>query len=340
MNLTASLTSLATGQKSIITATVKDGSDNPISHTLVTFAFVTNVSTSTLEALGGVTTLTAYTDASGIARASLTAGSGSSGLEVQDTISASATDGTNSSTDAVIFTRTPGAAVGTGYVITLTPTPVSLPAGALSALVAQVNNWEGTAEGGVTVTFSLAKDNSTATLSDLSGSTTAPITAVTDASGKATAVYTAGGTSSSLEIQDAVAATLATGESDAAIITRLPTAGTGNRLFFYLGTDSTATTPTFTLASPSTDCVVTAKVTTDNGTTPVSGIPVTFAQVTGSGTVTTVNGTTDSNGIATATFTGPGGTAAGDAVVRASITGIPAGDAIGIVFWEEVVVTP
>lgn len=154
-----------------------------------------------------------------------------------------------------------------------------------------------------------------------------------------------GNNSSALKIFDAVSASVPGETSAAAIITRLPAVGTGNRLrSLYIGTNSTTTSTTFSLGSPSEDCILYAKVTTDDGSTPVAGVTVTFGIVTGGGSIlpttipplTATTATTDDNGIATAVFTGPGGATGGDAVVQAYISGTNnGGGAVGIIYWTD-----
>jgi protocatechuate 3,4-dioxygenase beta subunit len=326
MNLTASVTSLAAGEHSILTATVTDGSGKTSGGQTVNFAFVNNNSgTPALSIVSGTT------DAAGRISTIYTAGSGSSGSSVQDTISATVTSGGYSSTDAVIITRTASTATPpTGYKMTLTATPDSLIAGAMSVIVAQVNNGDGTAASGQTVTFGFVTNNSGATLANFNGVTTAPVTGITDANGTTVAVYTAGNSSPSLSIQDAVSASVtgpAGSSAGAAVITRTSSTATGNRVSLIM---DPATSASSRLASTSSPCDLTATVLDKDGNA-MNGVSVTFSIVTGTGSfVGSTTVTTGTSGIAYATFTAPGGITHSETVVKASITN---SDAVGIIYW-------
>jgi hypothetical protein len=326
INLTASVTSLAAAGHSILTATVTDGSGKTSGGQTVNFAFVNNNSgTPALSVVSGTT------DAAGRISTIYTAGSGSSGSSVQDTISATVTSGGYSSTDAIIITRTASTATPpTGYKMTLTATPDSLVAGAMSVIVAQVNNGDGTAASGQTVTFGFVTNNSGATLANLNGVTTAPVTGITDANGTTVAVYTAGNSSPSLSIQDAVSASVtgpAGSSAGAAVITRTSSTATGNRVSLTM---DPATSASSRLASTSSPCDLTATVLDKDGNA-MNGVSVTFSIVTGTGSfVGSTTVTTGTSGIAYATFTAPGGITHSETVVKASIT---SSDAVGIIYW-------
>ena len=318
INLTADVTSLAAGKNAIITATVTDGSGNPASGQNVTFALLIDNSVATLTPSGVVTT-----DASGRAVKVYTAGASSPATSVEDTVQASVT-GANG---VVIITRTASTATPpTGYRLTVTATPVSLAANAMSIIVAKViNSADGTDAAGVAVTFDLLIDNSVATLTTVGSGNT-------DAEGYAIATYTAGNHDPSLSIQDAVTASV-TGSAGAVIITRLPTLGTGNRIISF--TEIPETLP----GTPVSGVVIMkVKVTTDNLTSPPSpGVTVTFSILAGgAGTLSSTSATTDTNGEAYVIFTRPA-TGSGETVVRAQIPGtINGGDAARIVYWTDV----
>ena len=317
INLTADVTSLAAGKNAIITATVTDGSGNPASGQNVTFALLIDNSVATLTPSGVVTT-----DASGRAVKVYTAGASSPATSVEDTVQASVT-GANG---VVIITRTASTATPpTGYRLTVTATPVSLAANAMSIIVAKViNSADGTDAAGVAVTFDLLIDNSVATLTTVGSGNT-------DAEGYAIATYTAGNHDPSLSIQDAVTASV-TGSAGAVIITRLPTLGTGNRIISF--TEIPETLP----GTPVSGVVIMkVKVTTDNLTSPPSpGVTVTFSILAGgAGTLSSTSATTDTNGEAYVIFTRPA-TGSGETVVRAQIPGmINGGDAARIVYWSQ-----
>jgi protocatechuate 3,4-dioxygenase beta subunit len=310
--LTADVTSLAAGQSAIVTATVTDGSGNSASGQAVTFALLKNNSGAALVPLnvGG------NTDSSGRAVAVYTAGVTTPASSLQDTIQASITG----STGAIVMTRTAaGGGVGTGVRMTVTATPTSVIAGAMSVIVAQVNNADGTAAAGQSVTFGFVTNNSGAPA-------LATVNATTDSSGTAIATYTAGSNSPGLSIQDAVSASV-TGSAGAAIITRLAATGTGNRIALTL-------TPSIPLATTTSNCIVTATVRRDDGVTPVANETVTFSIITGGGTIAPLTVTTNNSGIANAIFTAPGTPTGNEAVVRAQILGTTnGGDAVGIIYW-------
>lgn len=334
--LSASITALAAGGHSVLTASITDGSDHPVSGLTVNFAIPTNNSGATLSA-GSATT-----DAAGRAVVYYTAGNTSSTSNVQDAISATVSSGGYNSTSAVVITRTAAGSVNTGLVITVSPTPVSLASGALSVVIAVVNDANGNPVQGETVTFALAVDNSGATLS--------PLTATTDTTGKAFSIYTAGNNSPALEINDAVSASV-TGASNAAIINRLPAAGTGNRIISFTQTPQTCndgTCPEGRIKPPDQYVQMKVKVTTDDLSTPVKNKDVLFSIIVGGGTIfdTSYNSSTegdppltaltDDNGEAWVTFQRPD-ISIGDTVVRAQIEDTTnGGDAASIVYWSGV----
>lgn len=315
ISLSGSPTSLAAGQNSILTATVTDGSGKVVSGQTVVFSFILNPSGATLATLNG-----GNTDASGKAISLYTAGAAIPASSVQDAVQASVAGATG----AIIITRTAGGGGGgTGVLMTVTATPTSLVAGAISVIVAQVNNADGTAAAGQAVTFDFVANNSGAPALTV-------VNATTDASGKAIATYTAGSNSSGLSIQDAVSASV-TGSAGAAIITRLPATGTGNRISL---TFTPATTSAAPLGTTTSNCIVQAKVVRDDGVTPVAGETVTFSIFTGGGTIAPLTITTNNSGIANAIFTAPGTATGNQAVVRAQIPGTTnGGDAVGIIYW-------
>ncbi|HUN53833.1 MAG TPA: hypothetical protein VMU29_01625 [Smithella sp.] len=339
MTLTPSVSSLAAGGQSILTAEVTNGSGNPVSGLTVTFTLVANNSTAILSTVTGTivtgTTVTATTDAAGRAVAQYTAGTGSLTSTVQDTVSATATDGTYSTAAAAVITRTSGSTVS-GYNITLTPTPVSLPAGAMSVLIASVVDQNGNKVSGQTVTFSLVTNNSGASISD--------VNTTTDATGEAVAVYIAGTFNTSVSLEDAVQASLTSGAADAAIISVLPQAGTGNRIISFTQTPST--TAANPVKAPDKYVTMLATVTTDDLSTPVAGVPVNFSIIAGEGSIVGANDdvafsgdtplvvNTDNNGQAYVDFQRPG-VGQSDTLVRAQIGGTTnGGDAASIVYWE------
>jgi hypothetical protein len=335
--LSASPTSLAAGQHSILTATVTDINGHIISGEIVAFSFVGGAAPSgaTLTALNyGVT------DAKGQAWAVYTAGAAKSTQNVEDTIQATA----ENASAAVILTRTavpevPEIPVEKILITIEEVTPTEVNAGAMSVIIAQVKNSDNKLVSGKSVTFAFVTNNSGATLTVVNGTT--------DADGKAIALYTAGSNSPDLSILDAVSASVI-GSADVQIITRLAAPATPetpemrNVISLTLN-NSSGTPPIVTLPTTSSNCIVTATVTLknmeNNKETPVANETVVFSIVTGRGgfqpdpsTTTTVIAATDNSGHANAVFTAPGGNSSGETVVRAQIFGtVNGGDAVGIV---------
>jgi len=305
---------LPAGQSSIIAATVTDSTGTPVSGAFVSFSYLPNGNRSGAPPLSALNS--GLTDGGGKAVAVYTAGSATPNSEVQDMIQASVTG----STGAVIMTRTAaGGGGGTGFRMTVTATPSSLIAGAMSVIVAQVNNADGTAAAGLAVTFGFVTNNSGAPALIV-------VNGMTDAGGKAIATYTAGSNSPSLSIDDAVSASV-TGSAGAVIITRLPATATGNRISLTLN-------PATKLPSTTGVCIVSATVVRTDGVTPVANETVTFSIVTGGGTLTPLTVPTNNSGIANAIFTAPGTATGNQAVVRAQILGTASGgDAVGIITW-------
>ncbi len=326
--LTTDLTSLVAGQSAVLTATVTDGSGNPVGGQTVTFAPVIVNSGATLVTINGTT------DSNGRAVAIYTAGAASPTLTLYDTIQASVVG----SAGALVMTRTaPGGGGGTGggFSIIVVPTLESVAAGELNAIVATVRNADGTAASGQTVAFRFLGGTpapSGATLSVLNGG-------ITDPNGEVWVIYTAGATNPTQNVQDVVEATV-TGAAGATIITR-KSASTGNRFDFFVTIPDTSVAR-FSLIIPTpSNCMLKAKVTSSSlGATvpsPVVGETVTFSIFRGPGTLPALNtAVTDTNGEAWILFNQPV-PAAGETIVRATIpvsTNSPnGGDAVVIVYW-------
>ena len=301
LSLASDVTSLAAGQIAVITATLTDSASAPVSGQAVTFIFSANNSGATLITLSGTT------DASGKAIAQYTAGANNPTISLQDTVLASV-PGTAA---AVTITRTVG--VPPGFQIAVTAEPTSLAAGATGIVVATVTNAGGTAAPGQTVAFLFANNSSGATLSPINGG-------ITDVSGTALAIYTAGFSLPTEIVQDVVLA-MATGTAAAVIITRQASSGVGNRI-------SSLTAAPSELTAPAGTSVVTATVVQSDNVTPVPGVTVTFSVV-GVGTVTPT-ATTGNDGKAVALFTGAGVPSGTQSVVQATIEG---SNAVVIIDW-------
>ena len=311
LSIASSATSLAAGQIAVVTATVTDGASAPVTGQVVTFLLSANNSGAALITLSGTT------DVSGKAVAQYTAGANSPTTSVNDTVLASVPG----SAAAVVITRTVGTAAG--FQIGVTASPTSLAAGATSIITATVTNAGGTAAVGQTVTFSFANNPSDATLSPLNGG-------ITDAAGKALAIYTAGALSPTLSVQDTILAR-APGTAAAVVITRQASTATGSRISSLL-----ANPPT--LLTTSGISTVTATVVQSDGVTVVPGTIVNFSLVRGLGfgTISTLSVVTGPDGKASTFFTGPGtpgGTPDSFNAVQAQIFGSTGGSAVVTINW-------
>jgi hypothetical protein len=306
VSIAASATSLAAGQIAVITATVTDGASAPVIGQAVTFTLSANNSGAALVTLSGAT------DVSGRAIAQYTAGANSPTTSVQDTVLASVTG----STAAVVITRTVGTA--TGFQIGVTATPTTLAAGATSIIVATVTNANGTVAPGQPVSFAFVSNASGANLSPLNSG-------ITDAGGKALAVYTAGSFSPNQTVQDVITAAVP-GAVAAAIITRQAATVTGNRI------SSLTAIPSILSSATGGTSIVTATVVGGAGVTPVPGVTVTFDVLAGGGSFVTPTATSANDGRANGVFTSPSNPllAGTQSVVRATIAG---SDAVVIINW-------
>jgi hypothetical protein len=282
ITLAADNTSLAAGQTAILTATVTNGSNDPVVGVVVTFAIpVNNSGAQTPTPVNG-----GLTDAGGKAVAYYTAGSNNSLMEVYDTIQAVLANGTS---DAVVITRSAGTAP-TDLSVSVAAAPTSVSAGQTSIITATV---AGDDKAGAAVTFTIPVNYSGASFINTSGTSVASITVTAGGSGIATVLYQAGSVSPGTEVQDTVQAVLTNGANGAVILTRTSTVP--------------STYAVSIAASPSTPVtagqvsVITATVDSVSGTTttPAAGVSVTFTlPVNNSGATllppTTV--TTDGNG--------------------------------------------
>jgi protocatechuate 3,4-dioxygenase beta subunit len=207
-----------------------------------------------------------------------------------------------------MITRLSSAGSSNVVKIALAADSSSIAAGNSTLVRASVTTGDGAAVVGTAVTFSVATNNSGASLVPLNGG-------VTDASGTAVATYTAGANNPTVAVQDILQASI-TGATGAIIITRTSSAGT-----------STGLKLTFTSSLSSLEagesCILTAKV-TDSSNNVVANEPVTFSFVDNvSGAhLTTYSTTTDAGGEATTVYTAGSVTATTvQDIIQASITG-------------------
>jgi hypothetical protein len=278
----ASDISLAAGQTSRIEATVKRDNGRAATDRTVYFEIVTNNSGGTLSVAE------VQCDGQSKASATYTAGSVSPGSTVHDAVRVRLSNG---SSDAVDITRTAGAGSGSAapLVSLLTASQITLNAGQISNITANITDSQGNPVSGQTVSFSIpVKNSGSPTLTAASG--------VTDSAGNAITIYSPGIASPTVSVSDAVQASLANGSARAVIITRSGGTGAAGSVLSQL----TASPNPVNLGRIST---ITALITNSSGT-PVSGETVTFSipiASSGSGSPTLIPAagtplTTDGNG--------------------------------------------
>ncbi len=290
----ASPNSLVVGEMSTVSVTVKNAKGAAASGAKVIFGFLANKSGATLVPL-----LNGITDAAGQATAIYTAGGNNPNTVIQDGISATV----GNSAGVGIITRTDGAA---GLTVTVNADPNSLAAGEVGTITAIVKNARGTAVSGVYVNFGFLINKSGGTLSPL-------LNGITDASGQASAIYTAGNIDPSRIVQDIVSAT-AGSNSGIEIITRTDSAG--------LMVTVTANPNSLGAGEVST---ITATVKNAKGAA-IPGVFVNFvflANQSGATLTTLFGGFTDAAGQATALYTAGGNNAS--MIVQDSISATASG---------------
>ena len=272
----ASVTSLGTGQSSLITATVTNVTGNPVTGRSVSFAFRTNNSGGTLSVLNN------ETKGNGQAMVSYTAGANSPASSVEDTIQVSISNGSSA---AVIITRTAGSGGGaTSQISLLTASKPTLSASQNSIITAKVTDASGNPVNGETITFTIPIKNSGVPV--LSAAS-----AVTDGGGNAITIYTPGTTSPTSSVEDAIQASLSNGSTQAVIITRSGSASATASSIAALNASQTSVTG-------SQSAIITANVTDSTGKA-ISGETVTFTiPVKNSGipTLSAASSVTDSQG--------------------------------------------
>lgn len=258
-------TSLAAGQSSIITVKLTDSSGTAISGKTVTFSLDSSQNGGgSVKALNG-----GITDAGGQAVAIYTAPSKTSSMLRYDIVDATCESATAPSLELTIT-----ASSGSGLIINLSATVTSLNAGQSSIITAIVTNSSGVPAAGETVTFNGTIDHSTMALKAINGG----LTATTDASGKAVAVYTAGTNNPTADVQDTVSAGVNSGASyGAVVITRLGTASTGKTPGYQV----TLTASALSLEAGD-HSIITATVKDGSGKIAV-GVPVCFSIASSSG---------------------------------------------------------
>lgn len=308
MDLTAEKSSLAAGESTIVTATIKDADGNAVSGKSINFDWITNNSGGSLSTIQGTT------DVSGKATALYTAGSNTSSSSVQDIISASFTGG---STQALIITRTVGSSAGRQ--LTVSAAKTTLDAGQSTTITARVTNGT-TPVAGEAVTFSFL------TGGNLSGATLSISSGVTDANGELTTVYTAGSLTAST-VEDIVQASI-TGSTKAVIITKTGTVVSALATSLdILASPITvksddSTTSTITIRALNALNAALANVTITIGTdTGVLEAPTAVTGSNGKATITFSSGSNPINRTATITASAPSTTGTVSAQIPVQIVG-------------------
>lgn len=302
VSVSASVTSLNTGDSSIITATVTRENGMPATDRTVHFGFDSNKSGGTLSVES------VKCDASSKAMAIYTAGSNSPFDTVQDVIKVWLS---NESSDAVVITRGSGSISGGYFISEFTATPSEIDSTDVSIILIVVTDTSGHPVIGETVTFTIpVKNTGSPSLSSFASKT--------DAEGKAVVVYSPGIESPNDSVTDALQATLSNGSNRIVLATRKPieSALTANTISF---------TTTITGVAVGDSIVLKVRVTDASGN-PVGGITVTFAlSSAGSGTpsLSDLTKVTDGNGEAFTVYTA-GGIVDKSDVITATITGADA----------------
>jgi hypothetical protein len=295
---------VSTAFATALQATVKDQNGNPFSGATVTFTAPTSGASGTFP--GSLTTVTATTNASGVATApTFTANSTAGGYTVTASVAGVATPASFSLTNNPLVSTTITATAGT-------PQSATVTTAFTTALQATVKDQNGNPFPGATVTFTAPTSGASGTFP---GSLTT-VTAMTNASGVATApAFTANSTAGGYTVTASV-----TGVATSASFSL-----TNNPL---VATTIAATTGTPQSATVSTAFATALQATVDdqNGN-PFPGATVTFTAPTSGaggtfpGGLTTVTATTNASGVATApTFTANG--TAGGYTVTASVAGV------------------
>ena len=282
-----------------VQAMVKDTGGQSVPGVTVTF------SSSTAIVGGNAGTLSpasAVTDATGVARATLTAGN----AILTATISAS-TGGISGSTQV-------GFTTGAAAVVSVSASPNAVKHGGASTLTIAVVDGNGNPVANEPITLSFTSHGSGVPTLNLTSGTT-------NSSGLLFATYAAGATSGLTDIVKAVASTGANGSTTITV----------NDSNAVVGTVTLVAANTSILVSTST--VLTATV-LDTGGQPISGASVSFG--TNGGTLSSAIGTTNASGVATTTLTA--GTATQAATVRASASNVSGSAVVNITSGTAAVV--
>lgn len=286
-----------------------DGSLAPVIGERITFTLLTPANS------GGLTVVNERTAGNGQAMAVFTAGNNSAIDSVRATTS-------TGSTATITITKT-GGIVG-ARIASILPVSATVAAGQTVAITATVTDGNNNPMMGEPVTFTIPTNDSGACFINAANACVLSVTANTDASGIAMAVYKGGGNSANFSVYDTVRATLANGSTNFVVITR--SAATVTSIFSI----AVSATPS-TLSAVGGSSVITATVQNNLGTA-VSGVTVTFTQTSGA-SILPASSITDASGNAVSTFTGAGVALGTAGVATASIT------INGVTYTASVVIT-
>jgi hypothetical protein len=217
ITLKAEKTDVSPGGSVVITATVVKAvgtkADATGEATVTAPGWGENVAFKLLTANGGqLSTSIQKTDGNGVALTVYTAGNNYS----NDTIQATLDNGMSAS---IVITKT-GAIIGARISKLETPTP-TVAENQTAVITATVTNQETNQPMmGEAVTFTIPTNASGACFINANNACVSYFTVTSDASGKAVAIYRAGGNDSTQEVYDTVRAALTNGSTNAVVITR------------------------------------------------------------------------------------------------------------------------
>ncbi len=279
-----------------VTNARSDGSIVPVVNEYVSFTLLTPANG------GSIRMVTDRTDSSGRAIAMYTSGNN----YVMDEIRAT----TEAGASAQLTILKTGGLVGK-QIASLTPSSVLVPDGATSVIQALVTDGNGNPVMGETVLFSFTVNASGAYFVTASQADVGTFSATTDASGRAQAVYRAGGNQPNQILYDTIRAALSNGSTQSVMITR--TAGTvPGALSISVSADPTS-------VAAGNVSIITAAVTGENN----SGVTVTFwlSDNNSGATLSATSAVTDGSGNASVTYAAGSNnpTVNVDDVVRASV---------------------
>jgi hypothetical protein len=298
--LIANPTTLTDNQSSVITATITDNKNSPVSGQTVSFSIpVRNTGSPTLTAYSGVS------DGNGMVTTIYSPGTASPTNQVDDAVQASLADG---SSRAVVITRSNS--VSGAMDVSLSANPASVAAGQVSVIKATISGTQLLSN--VSITFSTPVNNSQGSFIDVNGNSVSSITTKIENLGNVSVIYKSGAAAPGTNVQDTVQGVLSTGSTSAVTITRTA-GGTG-----YVVT----VTPTPSILTTQKGVsVITANVKDTLGVAYAGAsvaFTVTSAMGVGAATVTSP-ATTDGNGNAIASYSSAH-TAATSDIITASTT--------------------